>query len=198
MERRVRWKSHARCGAGENLKIVSKDYLSLLLINMGAFYDGNGRDPYHEVYKLRISVKKKLKTLEYLSPEWIATNIEQEGYKLILNSASGILDGNHDTKLRANNKAMTMRIIGQLMTYIIAAALSIEGARIPSSNTDGIYVFNIDYDLNEEIVSRELKKLYVEIDPEPVFIVSKDTNNRMGAKRSQVSNYSNVVSDIAA
>ena len=29
MERRVRWKSHARCGAGENLEITSKDYLSL-------------------------------------------------------------------------------------------------------------------------------------------------------------------------
>ena len=28
MERRVRWKSHARCGAGENLEIVSNSYLS--------------------------------------------------------------------------------------------------------------------------------------------------------------------------
>ena len=191
-------KRYRYTSAGESVHQDFAGYYPMLLINMGAFYDGNGHDPYHEVYKLRISVKKKLKTLEYLSPEWIATNIEQEGYKLILNSASGILDGNHDTKLRANNKAMTMRIIGQLMTYIIAAALAIEGARIPSSNTDGIYVFDIDYDLNEEIVSRELKKLYVEIDPEPVFIVSKDTNNRMGAKRSQVSNYYNVVSDIVA
>lgn len=30
MERRVRWKSHARCGAGENSEITSKNYLSLL------------------------------------------------------------------------------------------------------------------------------------------------------------------------
>lgn len=29
MERRVRGNSHARCGAGENLEITSKDYLSL-------------------------------------------------------------------------------------------------------------------------------------------------------------------------
>ena len=28
MERRVRWKSHARCGTGENLEITSKSYLS--------------------------------------------------------------------------------------------------------------------------------------------------------------------------
>ena len=31
MERRVRGNSHARCGAGENPEIVSKDYLSLFL-----------------------------------------------------------------------------------------------------------------------------------------------------------------------
>lgn len=29
MERRMRRKSHVRCGSGENLEIVSKDYLSL-------------------------------------------------------------------------------------------------------------------------------------------------------------------------
>ena len=29
MERRVRGNSHARCGAGENPEITSKDYLSL-------------------------------------------------------------------------------------------------------------------------------------------------------------------------
>lgn len=29
MERRVRWKSHARCEVGENPEITSKDYLSL-------------------------------------------------------------------------------------------------------------------------------------------------------------------------
>ena len=112
MERRVRWKSHARCEAGENLETISKDYLSLLLINLGAFYDGNGRDNYADVYNFRISVKKKLKDYKFGSQEWIDTNIEQEGYKLILNSASGVLDGSFDTNLRANNKALSMRIIG--------------------------------------------------------------------------------------
>lgn len=29
MERRMRWKSHVRCGPGENLEIKSKDYLSV-------------------------------------------------------------------------------------------------------------------------------------------------------------------------
>lgn len=165
---------------------------------MGAFYDGNGVDNYADVYNFRISVKNKLKTLEFGSHEWTMTNIEQEGYKLVLNSASGVLDGSFDTNLRANNKALSMRVIGQIFTYIIGEALAIEGASVPSSNTDGIYVFDIDEELNKQIVNAELERLHVAIDPEPVFLVSKDANNRMGAKRSQVSNYSNVVSNIVA
>lgn len=41
MERRVRGNSHARCGSGENPKIISKDYLSTL---PGAFSSGKGED----------------------------------------------------------------------------------------------------------------------------------------------------------
>lgn len=154
-------------------------YYPMLLINMGAFYDGNGTDNYADVYNFRISVKGKLKHLKFNSPEWIVTNIEQEGYKLILNSASGVLDGSFDTNLRANNKAMSMRIIGQLMTYIIGQRLALESARIPSSNTDGIYVFDIEEELNKKLVDEELEQLYVQIDPEPVYFVSKDSNNRL-------------------
>lgn len=145
---------------------------------MGVFYNGNGTDIYREIYEHRIAIKGKLKTLAFGSPEWVATNITQEGYKLILNSASGVLDGGFDTKVRANNKAVSMRIIGQLITWIIAQALALEGARVPSSNTDGIYVFDIEEELNKEIVERELERLFVQIDPEPCFLISKDTNNR--------------------
>lgn len=168
------------------MEITSKTYLSLLMINLGVFYDGQGKDPYNEVYNHRLRVKKRLKTLEFGSEEYKRTDIEQLGYKLILNSASGVLDADFDTNLRANNKAMAMRSIGQMFTYRIAAALAIEGARIPSSNTDGIYVFDMDIGKNTEIVDRELKKLYISIDPEKIFLVSKDANNRMEMTNGQV------------
>lgn len=154
-------------------------YYPLLLINLGAFYDGKGVDRYKEVYDLRVALKATLKTLDKDSEKYTLTDIEQEGYKLILNSASGILDGNHDTNLRANNKAIAMRVIGQLFTFRIGMALALEGAIIPSSNTDGIYALNIHIDKNKEIVDRELKSLYIDIDPEDMFLVSKDSNNRM-------------------
>lgn len=171
---------------GDCLHQDFEGYYPKLLINMGVFYDGHGTDIYHEIYKHRSAIKAKLKTLEFMSEEYLTTNIKQEGFKLVQNSASGVLDGGFDTKVRANNKAISMRIIGQLITWIIAQALALEGARVPSSNTDGIYVFDIDRELNEKIVERELEKLFVTIEPEPCFLISKDTNNRAEIEDGQV------------
>lgn len=171
-------KRYAYTSTGQSLHQDFAGYYPMLLVNMGVFYDGKGRDVYREVYRHRISIKKKLKTLPFESPEWVETDILQQGYKLVLNSASGVLDGDFDTKVRANNKAVSMRIIGQLMTWIIAQALALEGARVPSSNTDGIYVFDIDEEKNKAIVNQELKNLFVQIDPEPCYLISKDANNR--------------------
>ena len=161
---------------------VHQDFVSyypVLLINLGTFYDGNGRDPYSDVKDARVEIKAGLKKLEFGTAEWTVVNDEQEGYKLVLNSASGILDGSHDTNLRANNKAIAMRSIGQMFTFRIGMALALEGATIPSSNTDGIYAMNIHIDLNRKIVEKELAKMYISIDPEELFLVSKDANNRM-------------------
>ncbi len=163
-------------------KSTHQDFISyypMLMIMLGTFYDGKGKDPYAEVKDLRVTIKAKLKELPFGSTEYNNVNDEQEGYKLILNSASGILDGSHDTNLRANNKAMTMRIIGQLFTFRIGMALALEGAVIPSSNTDGIYACGIDLEKNRVIVDTVLKDFHIEIEPEELFLVSKDSNNRM-------------------
>lgn len=162
-------------------------YYPVLLINLGVFHDGNGRDPYEEVKNERIAIKGQLKILPKNSKEYKDADQTQDGLKLILNSASGILDGDHDTNLRANNKAMAMRIIGQLFTFRIGMALALEGATIPSSNTDGIYATNIDFEDNKRIVEETLKGLYIDIDPEEMFLVSKDANNRMEVVNGEVS-----------
>lgn len=154
-------------------------YYPVLMINKGTFYDGQGNDPYSDVKDARVKIKASLKLIPFGTPAWEDTNDEQEGYKLILNSASGILDGSHPTNLRANNKAISMRVTGQLCTFRIGMALALEGARIPSSNTDGIYAMDIAFEKNKAIVERELEGLYITIDPEELYLVSKDANNRI-------------------
>lgn len=169
---------------------VHQDFISyypLLLIMLGAFYDGHGKDPYADIKDARVRVKALLKKLEQGTQEYEDVDNEQGGYKLVLNSASGILDGSHDTNLRANNKAIAMRSIGQLFTFRIGMALALEGATIPSSNTDGIYAMDITLEHNKEIVSRELKSMYIDIDPEEMYLVSKDANNRMEIVDGKVS-----------
>lgn len=161
-------------------------YYPVLMINLGTFYDGEGRDPYREVKDERIAIKSQLKKLDRDSEEYRDVDQTQDGLKLILNSASGILDGSFDTNLRANNKAMAMRITGQLFTFRIGMALALEGATIPSSNTDGIYATNIEFELNKKIVEETLKGLYIDIDPEEIFLVSKDANNRMEVVNGKV------------
>lgn len=71
----------------------------------------------------------------------------------------------------------------QLFTWRIGQAQTYEGADIISTNTDGLYsVF--DSEENAKILERESKNINVEIEPEPCYLVSKDSNNRLEVMQS--------------
>lgn len=66
----------------------------------------------------------------------------------------------------------------QLFSYRIGQAQTIEGARITSTNTDGLYSV-LDPEINNPILERESAQINVDIEPEPLILISKDTNNRI-------------------
>ena len=70
-----------------------------------------------------------------------------------------------------------MRIIGQLFTWRIGQAQSLKGAKVPSTNTDGLYTI-MNEALNNSILESESQSIHVNIEPEVTFLVSKDANNR--------------------
>lgn len=105
-------------------------------------------------------------------------SILREGTKLILNAASGAGDATFESNIRMNNQIISMRIIGQLFSWRIAQAQTIEGARITSTNTDGLYSV-LAPEINNPVLERESAQINVEIEPEPLFLISKDTNNRI-------------------
>lgn len=110
----------------------------------------------------------------------------REGTKLVLNSASGAADANYDN-IKLSNRIISMRIIGQLFTWRIGQAQAYEGAKIISTNTDGLYsvmrlpgkTIEESEAYNNEILARESANIGVEIEPETMVLISKDTNNRM-------------------
>ena len=154
-------------------------YYPNLLRMMDAFYnEGLGYDRYGEIFDNKTEYGKlmKDKTLTEIMRNMYAEM--RGGTKLLLNSASGAADANFESNIRMNNKIISMRIIGQLFTYRIGQAQTLESASMISTNTDGLYsVLEAEY--NNKILARESESIHVEIEPELTYLISKDTNNRM-------------------
>ena len=153
-------------------------YYPNMLRMMDAFFNpGLGYDRYGEVFDNKTKFGKLMKDKSLDESQRGLYSIMRNGTKLVLNSASGAGDANFESNIRMNNKIISMRIIGQLFTWRIGQAQTIEGAKIPSTNTDGLYSV-LEATINNEILAREAEDIHVEIEPEPIYLVSKDSNNR--------------------
>src|SRR5699024_8117413 len=71
-----------------------------------------------------------------------------------------------------------MRMIGQLFSWRVGHAQSFAGARIVSTNTDGLYS-TLDSETNNRILAEQTATIGVDIEPEELTLVSKDSNNRV-------------------
>lgn len=68
----------------------------------------------------------------------------------------------------------------QLFAWRIGQAQALAGARVPSTNTDGLYTMDIDEATNNKILQDVAKTMHINIEPEIVDVfVSKDSNNRL-------------------
>lgn len=158
-------------------------YYPNMLRMMDAFFNtGLGYDRYGEIFddKTRYGILMKDKNETQEKRDLYA--IMRNGTKLILNSASGAADATFESNIRMNNKIISMRIIGQLFTWRIGQAQTFAGARIPSTNTDGLYSAGLDTKTNDAVLAKESSDIHVEIEPEPLYLISKDSNNRTEIK----------------
>lgn len=164
-----------------NHEDFSSYYPSLLRL-MRAFYnEGLGYDRYGEVYENKNKYGKLMKDKSLSQDERDLYALMRNGTKLILNSASGAADANFESAIRMNNQIISMRIIGQLFSWRIGQAQTLEGGKATSTNTDGLYVA-LEEELNNRILEREASHIHVQIDPEPMYLISKDSNNRAEIK----------------
>lgn len=163
-------------------KVIHEDFTSYypnMLRNMSAFYNPDlGEDRYAKILGDKDRYGKMLKDPTLTKDEKARITTLRNGTKLILNSASGAGDTTHYTPIRMNNNIISMRIIGQLFSWRIGQAQTLAGAKIVSTNTDGLYSM-LDEETNNRVLAEQAKLINVEIEPEPLLIVSKDSNNRM-------------------
>lgn len=157
-------------------------YYPNMLRRLNAFYNEKlGEDRYTAIFQRKQELDVFRKDPKASPEERRMYNIEREGTKLILNSATGAADPRDEhtpSVIRMNNRIRSMRIIGQLFTYMIGQAQTYYGARIVSTNTDGLYSV-LEKGLNDKILADEAKQIGVEIEPEELYLISKDSNNRM-------------------
>ena len=163
-------------------RAIHEDFTSYypnMLRNMSAFYNAElGEDRYAKILADKDRYGQMMKAPGITPEEKTRLGVLRNGTKLILNSASGAGDTTHHTPIRVNNAIISMRIIGQLFSWRIGQAQTLAGARIISTNTDGLYSV-LDEETNNRVLAEQQALINVEIEPEPLFIVSKDSNNRL-------------------
>lgn len=156
-------------------------YYPNLLRMLSAFYnEGLGYDRYAEIFDDKQKYGKLMKDKSLSEEDRAYYNVLREGTKLILNSASGAGDATFESNIRMNNMIISMRIIGQLFSWRIGQAQTLKGAKITSTNTDGLYSV-LESTVNDIILAQESADIGVEIEPEPMYLISKDSNNRIEA-----------------
>ena len=156
-------------------------YYPNLLRMMNAFFnEGLNYDRYAEIFQQKQDYGTYMKDKNRPEAEREIYRILREGTKLILNAASGAADATFDNNILMNNNIISMRVIGQIFSWRIGQAQSYYGAKIISTNTDGLYSV-MEENLNNQILEQESKIINVEIEPEPLYLISKDSNNRIEA-----------------
>lgn len=153
-------------------------YYPNLLRMMRAFFNYSlGFDRYGEIFNQKELYGKLMKDKSVPQTERDQYAILREGVKLILNSASGAGDATFNNNIRMNNAITSMRIIGQLFTWSVAQYQTFHGAKVISTNTDGIYTI-MERQINNKTLEEKSKSIGVAIEPEPMYLISKDSNNR--------------------
>ncbi|KQY83608.1 hypothetical protein ASD24_29670 [Paenibacillus sp. Root52] len=182
--------------SGSSLHQDYESFFPVLLSRLSVFLnpsyhgykeDGEPADPYYKMYMQRIQKKRESK--DQSLPEGVRDiiKLEQESRKLLINAASGIADAKFDNNIRANNAIISMRIIGQLFTWRIGQALTSAGARVASTNTDGLYTMDISKTVNNQILQDVSKDMYLKIDSSTLdHFVSKDSNSRLECNNGRI------------
>ena len=153
------------------------------------FIKTNKTGHWYDVYAMRRLQRIQMKKFALATPKNKWTHVQEHAWsiqlknKLILNSASGIADGSRPTNVRINNKATSMRIMGQLALTYLVYRVEPKNVYSTSTNTDGVYLTSKDPNFTEKDIDTEIEewKTFFHLGATPEIMshfISKDANNR--------------------
>lgn len=170
--------------AGKVFHADFSSYYPSLLVMLDIFKNEYDADEYYQIYEKKEQFGKDIKVFKKNgdTKNVILTTVKRTGTKQSLNAATGKADEKGDksmfNNIQMNNAIFSMRCIGQMFTYIIAQWIGLLGGDSVSTNTDGLYASNIAEEDMTTILDYIYAKTKIKIDPEMIWLVSKDSNNR--------------------
>lgn len=149
---------------------------------MRMYLTSEGYDRYTSIIEHRIKIKQ---SIPYDKNDWTEVDYEnadkQEGFKFVLNNATGAANTHKKyALLPLDNKTLSMRLIGNMFIWALAQRLTQAGAFVIATNTDGLYVCNIEMEKCEKIIEEYIADYGMGVEPEPLTrFVNRDTSNRI-------------------
>ena len=134
-------------------------FYPMLMSKMQMFLTTEGFDRFTSIVEYRIDIKN---SLPFDKSTWTANTHNQYA------------------TLPLDNKALSMRLMGNMFIWSLAQRLTQAGAFIPSTNTDGIYICNISMEDCERVVHEYVRDYGMEVEPETLSrFINRDASNRV-------------------
>src|SRR5699024_2794231 len=157
-------------------------YYPTLNILLGV-YKNKFEDNYSEVRKKRYALKDMLTPeLKHNDPDkYDEINRRQNALKLVLNSATGASNQHKENAdLPLDNATLSMRIMGNLLAYVVGQRFANAGGLVISTNTDGLYIENMTIEKATEITDDFYEIYDLTLEPELVDrMINKNANERI-------------------
>lgn len=162
-------------------------FYPMMASKMEIFMTDEGIDRFSQIMYDRFDVKKLagklLKSANYnkLDKDYIEANEYQLALKLIINACTGAANQHNPYALMPlDNKILSMRLIGNMLIWTLAQRLVEAGAFILSTNTDGLYICNLNIDEAQPIVDQYVKDYGMGVEPEEMKrFINRDASNRV-------------------
>ena len=170
-------------------QVFHNDFTSFypsLLTNLSAFYRPEVQeDPYRQLYEKKSELTRQM--VHCTSPqEKERLETQRSAVKLLLNAASGAADTTRNLNIQMNNRMTSVRIMGQLLVWMLCQSLALQGSRTVSVHTDGFYNGNIRSDRNDQIMQQYARRTGLVLETEPVTLSLRNANTRLELKSNRL------------